>query len=230
MAGFIPNLDGSLNASFDPNLITEYVENTLAPALATKPKTEHALIDSRGQTVAVPIPGVVGRTLAQVETLVASIGTCLTTGEDSSIAMEFIETPYTTETTALANPPSGSENSHWADVNLTLQTVTLMDGTTAGATYLISSGTERSPTPEGTFYVYAKTPIQTLSGCDEYECWWYERVRWLTWFRGDYGFHTAYWHDDFGTPVSHGCLNMREDEAEAVYDWLVRGNAVHIHT
>jgi lipoprotein-anchoring transpeptidase ErfK/SrfK len=49
------------------------------------------------------------------------------------------------------------------------------------------------------------------------------------WFKGNYGFHSAYWHEDFGTPVSHGCLNLREVDAKKVFDWLSRGDKVVIH-
>ena len=126
-------------------------------------------------------------------------------------------------------PPKGSESSHWADVNLTTQTVTLMNGKLVVKSFTTSSGKKGMETPMGIFSVYSKTAIQTLSGCAGGECWYYPGTKWLTWFYRDYGFHTAYWHNDFGKPRSHGCLNLREKDAKAVYDWLVRGDKVVIH-
>jgi hypothetical protein len=34
-----------------------------------------------------------------------------------------------------------------------------------------------------------------------------------------FGIHGTYWHDNFGHPMSHGCINMRTEEAEQVFYW-----------
>jgi len=34
-----------------------------------------------------------------------------------------------------------------------------------------------------------------------------------------YAIHGAYWHNNFGTPMSHGCINLREVDAQKVYEW-----------
>lgn len=34
-----------------------------------------------------------------------------------------------------------------------------------------------------------------------------------------YGIHSAYWHNNFGHPMSHGCINMRTEDAKLLYDW-----------
>ena len=47
-------------------------------------------------------------------------------------------------------------------------------------------------------------------------------------YYGDLGFHGAYWHDDFGTPVSHGCVNMSPADARWLYDWAREGDIVLI--
>ena len=44
-----------------------------------------------------------------------------------------------------------------------------------------------------------------------------------------YGIHGAYWHNDFGTPRSHGCVNMKPDEAGIVFDWAAVGTRVVVH-
>jgi hypothetical protein len=35
-----------------------------------------------------------------------------------------------------------------------------------------------------------------------------------------FGLHGTYWHDNFGHPMSHGCVNMRTIDAEKLYDWV----------
>ena len=44
-------------------------------------------------------------------------------------------------------------------------------------------------------------------------------VKWVQYFYSDYSFHGTYWHDDFGVPKSHGCLNMTNTDAKWLFDW-----------
>jgi lipoprotein-anchoring transpeptidase ErfK/SrfK len=48
-------------------------------------------------------------------------------------------------------------------------------------------------------------------------------------FYYDYGFHTKYWNDAWGVPSSHGCVNMKEEEAKMLYDWADYGTRVVVH-
>jgi lipoprotein-anchoring transpeptidase ErfK/SrfK len=48
-------------------------------------------------------------------------------------------------------------------------------------------------------------------------------------FFGSYAIHGAYWHNAFGTPTSHGCVNMRPNEAEMLYQWAAAGTEVYVH-
>ena len=42
-------------------------------------------------------------------------------------------------------------------------------------------------------------------------------------------FHGAYWHNDFGTPRSHGCVNLPVSFAKWLYDWTPLGTRVWVH-
>ncbi|MBI2028864.1 L,D-transpeptidase, partial [Candidatus Gottesmanbacteria bacterium] len=44
-----------------------------------------------------------------------------------------------------------------------------------------------------------------------------------------YGLHGTYWHNNFGTPMSHGCVNLRTDDACALFAWASVGTRVTIH-
>ena len=44
-------------------------------------------------------------------------------------------------------------------------------------------------------------------------------VKWVQYFYQDYSFHGTYWHNDFGEPKSHGCLNMTNTDAKWLFDW-----------
>ena len=225
-----PNLDG-LTARVDPVQVHDFIEGTLASAVGVPPIPQKLVTDDQGNAINVVQPGATGRALGDVDALSDQIIACLNSAASSQIEITFTDVPYTTEASkpSPAAPPPGSEAKHWADVNLTTQTVTLMNGATPGSTFILSSGAPSHPTPTGIFNVYAKVKSQSLSGCADGDCYYYPDVHWATWFYQDFGFHTAYWHNDFGTPVSHGCLNLHEEDAKAVFDWLSIGDAVDVH-
>ena len=54
-------------------------------------------------------------------------------------------------------------------------------------------------------------------------------VPWTMYFRGGYAIHGVYWHTNFGTPMSHGCINMKKSDARWLYRWAPRGTKVRIH-
>lgn len=95
----------------------------------------------------------------------------------------------------------------------------------------ISTGLELTPTPRGTFSVFKKTPSRYMQGplpsfpSDQY----YDLpgVPWNLYFTsGGAVIHGAYWHDSFGSPYSHGCVNLRPDEAKKLYMWADLGTKV----
>lgn len=46
-------------------------------------------------------------------------------------------------------------------------------------------------------------------------------VPWSTFFTEvGHAFHGAYWHENFGTEMSHGCINMRSHEANWIFRWV----------
>ncbi|MFC1663142.1 L,D-transpeptidase family protein [Patescibacteria group bacterium] len=80
-------------------------------------------------------------------------------------------------------------------------------------------------TPTGEWKVNTKTPIQKMSGPGYY----LPGVKWVMPYNGDYTLHTAYWHDNFGNPMSHGCINMYEADAKWLFDWTEVGTPVIIY-
>lgn len=94
----------------------------------------------------------------------------------------------------------------------------------------ISTGLELTPTPRGTFSVFKKTPSRYMQGpipgvADQY----YDMpgVPWNLYFtHGGAVIHGAYWHDSFGSAYSHGCVNLRPEDAKALYSWAELGTEV----
>jgi lipoprotein-anchoring transpeptidase ErfK/SrfK len=53
-------------------------------------------------------------------------------------------------------------------------------------------------------------------------------VKWNMRFRNHYYIHSAYWHNNFGQPMSHGCVNTSIPDAEWIYSWADVGTTVEI--
>lgn len=101
-------------------------------------------------------------------------------------------------------------------------------GQVVRSTY-VSTGTERTPTPIGLFWVNNKFPVETMEGEIAGEYYLVKDVPNVMYFneQGD-ALHGAYWHSNFGTPMSHGCVNLPLDVAEWMYEWALMGMAVQI--
>lgn len=94
--------------------------------------------------------------------------------------------------------------------------------------FLISSGVARMPTPKGAFSVLQKFPVKRYLG-PNYD---YPNTKWNLHFAtgrlGRFYIHGAYWHNKFGTPMSHGCVNVAYANMERLYDWAQVGTSVVI--
>lgn len=90
--------------------------------------------------------------------------------------------------------------------------------------FVVSTGLPGTPTVVGDFAVYVKYDSQHMSG-PGYSL---PNVPWVMYFYRGYGIHGTYWHNNFGQPMSHGCINMRTPEAEWLYNWAPVGTPVHV--
>jgi lipoprotein-anchoring transpeptidase ErfK/SrfK len=131
-----------------------------------------------------------------------------------------------------AKPSSGtnfnnapSEGYRWIEVNLSTQMLTAWQGDVAVMQTNISSGVAATPTVTGRFRVGTKLTSQRMVG-PGYDL---PGVPWVMYFYGAYAIHGAYWHNNFGMPMSHGCVNMRPGEAQMLYNWAPAGTEVYVH-
>ena len=125
-------------------------------------------------------------------------------------------------TNATYAPAAGSRR---IDVNLSTQTLTAWQGNTVVLNTLISSGTDYTPTVTGYFTIGMKYPKQRMMG-PGYDI---PDVPSVMYFWESYAFHGAYWHNNFGTPMSHGCIHLTPGEAAYLYNWAEVGTEVHVH-
>ena len=123
------------------------------------------------------------------------------------------------------------------EVNLANQHVYAFEGNSIVFDYIVSTG-KWYPTPRGTFSIQKKVRAQKMSGGNKAIGTYYylPNVPWvmfygnnkIPWWRG-FSFHGAYWHNNFGTPMSHGCVNMKIPEAEQLYYWAPIGTPVIVY-
>lgn len=113
----------------------------------------------------------------------------------------------------------------WIDVNLSEQQIYAYEGDTVVNSFIVSTGVYGTPTVTGEFHIYVKVPMQDMSGPGYY----LPDVPWVMFFYDEYGFHGTYWHDNFGTPMSRGCVNLRIEDSEWLYHWASVGTPVYVH-
>lgn len=123
----------------------------------------------------------------------------------------------------VSNPGNGG--GRWIDINLSNQSLTAYEGNTPVFNTLVSTGST-FPTPVGTYHIQYKVQSQRMTG-PGYDL---PNVPWVMYFtnRG-HAIHGAYWHNNFGQPMSHGCVNMRPSEAQWLYNFTPNGTTVVVH-
>ena len=114
--------------------------------------------------------------------------------------------------------PEGVEK--WIEVSIDEQKVRAWEGNRVVMEFLISSG-KWSPTPKGDFRIWYKTRSQTMSGgSKELGTYYYlPNVPNNMFFYKGYAIHGAYWHNNFGTPMSHGCVNSPLASVAQLFEW-----------
>ena len=103
-------------------------------------------------------------------------------------------------------------------IDLSTQTLYAYEGKTQILKTLISSG-KWGRTPAGNFNVWLKLPVTRMAGGQGADAYNLPNVQWVMYFYRDFGTHTAYWHNNFGHEMSHGCINMRLIDAQKLYAW-----------
>ena len=119
-------------------------------------------------------------------------------------------------------------NERWIDVDLSEQTLYAYEGNELIFETLISSGLPDHPTVTGQFRIWLRYESQTMDGRLLGYDYYLENVPYVMYFFEDYALHGTYWHNNFGTPMSHGCVNMRTEDAQWVFSWAT-GTVVNVH-
>lgn len=141
-------------------------------------------------------------------------------------------------------PAQAAKGEKWIDISINEQTLVLWEGTNPVYATLVSTGQDRLGDPKttkstvrGTFRIQSKHVTTTMDsnegmGSKKERDADYGKTRrrgegtfqlqdvpWVQYFKGSYALHGAYWHDVFGTPRSHGCVNLSPIDAHRVFFW-----------
>jgi len=122
-----------------------------------------------------------------------------------------------------------SYGDRWIDVDLTTQRLTAYEGRQPVYSTAISSGLWPYLTVTGLFEVYLRYQSQTMNGYRLGYDYYLPNVPYVMYFYRDYAIHGTYWHDNFGTPMSHGCVNVPTPDAQWLYRWSTYGTTVNVH-
>ncbi len=108
----------------------------------------------------------------------------------------------------------------WIEVSLSEQKLRAWEGNKIVKEYPISSGLW-APTLKGDYAIYWKLRYVRMRGGSKALGTYYDlpNVPYTMFYYQGYGIHGAYWHNNFGHPMSHGCINEPLPEAAWLFDW-----------
>lgn len=208
-----------LETSVSNGKIADYVK-TIVGKLSIK-KVDRVVVDGTGEVLE---EGQDGRGVSTDE-LIRDIYKRVTSSKTGSAIAIGTYVIAKGEITKNPHAEAGRYPGRYIDVNLSEQTLYAFDGFTLVNQFLVSTGTSSHPTPTGEYSVYGKSRVTTMSG-DGYSL---PGVEWVSWWSGDYSIHGTYWHNNFGHPMSHGCVNASNGDAEWLYNWDDIGTPVYVH-
>jgi len=121
------------------------------------------------------------------------------------------------------SPDVPDQDKHIA-VDLSTQLVTAFEGEKLVFSQRCASGVKGTDTPKGEFTTYHKGPSVHMTNegdaIEEETVYSLPGVPWCSFFTGaGNAFHGTWWHNDYGRPRSHGCVNLPSEAAKFIYRW-----------
>jgi hypothetical protein len=125
-------------------------------------------------------------------------------------------------------PPDLGPDEKWIDVNLTRKTMVALEGDKPVFGALVAPGKKSADkakdhsTVQGTFRIREKHIAVTMDGDGRAASdlpYSIEDVPYVEYFEGSYALHGAFWHNNFGHEMSHGCVNLAPLDAKKLFFW-----------
>ncbi|MBT1180867.1 L,D-transpeptidase [Bifidobacterium sp. CP2] len=213
---------GTITLGYDADAIRQYLSQQLPGQLNQEMVSQTDIVDNNGTVIiAAETKGVNGVTIKDTDKAADAVLAALQKGEGATVQVDADVTKFDTK----------QKVSEWRlVVDKSAQNVTVYQNGNVVKTFNVCTGKASTQTDNGTFYVYLKYKTQTMRGEDYVT----PNVRWVTYFNGGEGFHSAPWNYSAiarGDPVnhgSHGCVNMYDDDANWIYTNIPDGAVVQV--
>lgn len=123
----------------------------------------------------------------------------------------------------VADVPEGIQGDEkWIDVDTRTQTLVAYVGARPVYATAVSTGLAAHATRRGTFRIWVKLAeddMDDLEREDVVENYAIQAVPWVQYFDAGIALHAAFWHDAFGRPRSHGCVNLAPRDARWIFEF-----------
>ena len=130
---------------------------------------------------------------------------------------------------SVSGAPVDPFGERWVKIDISLQYLWAYQGDQVLWQGYVSTGKAGFETPTGSFRVLSKLPVQDMEGVIGGEYYNVPQVPDVMYFTDvGHALHGTYWHNNFGTPMSHGCINLPMDVADWMYQWSTLGMRVDI--
>lgn len=139
----------------------------------------------------------------------------------------FFIPKYIANNYPIANVLGNTTGEKRIEVNLSNQHLYAYEGDNLVYDFPVSTG-KWYPTPTGTFHIWIKLRYTSMVGGNKAWGTYYNlpNVPYTMYFYSDsipktrgFGLHGTYWHNNFGHPMSHGCVNVKTEDVEKLYYW-----------
>ena len=114
----------------------------------------------------------------------------------------------------------------WIHVSILKQSMVAYEGDTPVYVTLVSTGADGLGDPKtthstvlGQFLIHTKHVTVTMDSDETGDQFDLRDVPYVQYFTEGFAFHAAYWHDTFGTPHSHGCVNLSPSDSRWLFHW-----------
>jgi len=212
---------GTLTPNIDTAKVEQFLKEQVGGKITSLPVDRKVIRDKATGAETVVTAGHKGYRVKDIEKLTNDVVNALKNRQALSRELDVEEAPFKTVTI--------TGTGKWIEVDVSQQRLTAWLGDEVAGTWLISSGRAATPTQIGEGRIYSKLAKQTMTGTIAGEYYYVPDVKWVNYFNGGEAIHGTYWHNNFGHPMSHGCINMTEAAAKFIYDFAPIGTKVIVH-
>lgn len=213
----------SVDISLDNVKVASYVESTVKPYI--KPPRAKVVVKNPDGSERELSPGEDGVDVVNKQSVTSELISKI--NQRQAVRLD-VPVAYASRQTIYAG-----DYEKWIEVDLTSKRMYAYERGNLVNTFLVTAGAPDTPTVTGEFKIQTKVRKQTMRGLNtDGSSYNVPNVEWVNYFYQDYAIHGNYWRPDsvFGnTNTSHGCVSLKNDGAQWIYNWAPIGTPVITH-